>query len=650
LETGWEHYFLGRTDNQIKIRGYRIELSEIEKVILQYKGIESAVCWFHEQENAIYLFVTAKDKIHSQNIRTFLAERIPAYAIPHHINQIDQFVYNINGKLDVIKILSQLTVQTNTDAIFEENNRLFADIFKNELHLDHINGDDNFFALGGDSLKAIFITSKLLKLGYQINIEDLFNKPSMQDIFQSIRAIHTHNDEVVIGVIPLTPPQKRFFNQHLTDSHFYNQGVLLYKHDSFDVVLLKQVLKILIDTHDILRCVFEKDGKGDFVPIIHEKGNVTPNLTEIYVDNCDLLQQIILLKNQEVQKTFSLSSLLFAFILYKTAKGDHLYIAIHHLLVDFVSWNILLEDLSYSYKKLEKTHELPILSKSSSYKAWGEHLITLATSSNIINTLDYWTYIAEEGKNCYQLQPSRVLNSNSVDQQTVVFDKETTSSILHLATARSIDMHALLLAAVGIALKRICDCEKFFFELDFNGRNVLDNSIQLSRTVGWFNNLFPFILSTTKEDCLVSAEQIKKEMEKIPNNGISYSILKYISDKSTPPIQTCQPKMFFNYLGEVYSRNNEYVFEMSAYDSGPSKSSFSKIEYNVDIIGRIEQNCLSVIWNFDTNMFSKSFINSTIAHFKSIITSLPQNKKSDKEFVHVTDQEYQDIIAMVNDI
>lgn len=248
-----------------------------------------------------------------------------------------------------------------------------------------------FFALGGDSIKAIQIISKLKQLGFVLTVQDVMQFTAIQELALHVKLAKQEIDQnAVEGTIPLTPIQKYFFEVTSQHKNHFNQSILLKSSKSLSEEGLKQIFQKLTVQHDVLRAVFKEEGnewiqeiKNDgFEFQLHVHSNVTASEFETI---CDAYQSSFDLEKGP----------LFKAVLFKREDTDYLLLLSHHLVIDGVSWRIILEDLMTLYGQYEAGAALELPLKTHSLKYWQEKQLEYANSMTMMEEEVYWSSINE---------------------------------------------------------------------------------------------------------------------------------------------------------------------------------------------------------------------------------------------------------------
>ncbi|MBW9155185.1 non-ribosomal peptide synthetase [Clostridium tagluense] len=623
--------YLGRIDDQVKIRGYRIELGEIENSLLKHKDIKEAVVIArNEKENYKYLcaYITSDKEINSKEIKEYLKEYLPEYMIPPYFTQLEKIPLTTNAKVN-----KRMLPEPNKDEMVaceyeESRNELeehLVKIWQDVLGIKKVGINDNFFELGGDSIKSIRIISKLKQVGYILEMKNIFEFPCIKDIVSTINVKENGieiNQDKVVGKAKLTPIQRYFFENNTKEMNHWNQSIMLYGKEGFDEKIIKKVFDKLIIHHDAFRFVYEE--KDD--EIIACNRDIDSNLYTL---------QTYELKNEsnyeaEIEKlsTIIQSSInlkegpLVRLGLFKTRNGDHLLIVMHHLVVDGVSWRILLEDFALGYSLSLKNQKINLPKKTNSFLEWSRHLEKYSNADTILKEKEFWNKIEStkikslQKDNIVKLEENIVKNCNNV---VISLSEEETNNLLRkVNTAYNTEINDILLSALAMSMYQWTGQEKTLISLEGHGREAVGEKIDISRTIGWFTTRYPVVLDVKKSSDLGYVIKSTKEiLRKIPNKGIGYGILRYITRCMD---NTLNPEINFNYLGSFDQDIKTEIFEISNISNGESVSKYSNNLFAIKVNGMIIDGCMniSIIYN------EKEYHETTI---KSLATKLKSNLK-----------------------
>ncbi|MGH3990678.1 MAG: condensation domain-containing protein, partial [Pseudonocardiaceae bacterium] len=351
--------FVGRADEQVKIRGFRIELGEIESVLQRHPEVTDAVVVVrqeisgHQRLVAYLVQASATDPPSTPDLRDFLGQELPDYMVPSAFVVVDALPLSPNGKVDRQSLPDPgLTLEVEAQYVAPSSpaETELAEIWADVLGLDRVGARDNFFELGGDSILSIQVVSRARKAGLRFTTKDLFLHQTVASLASVVTAteIGDAEREPVVGPVPLTPIEHWFFQTHTVNPHHFNQSFLVELTDELDERGLERALEALLVHHDALRMRFERvDG--------HWHQHNAPVQPVEVLQRCDLSdvdageQPAVMEKIAgEVHAGFDLTRPpLLKAVLFDLGAGRRpcLFLAAHHLVVDGVSWRILLDDL-----------------------------------------------------------------------------------------------------------------------------------------------------------------------------------------------------------------------------------------------------------------------------------------------------------------
>jgi aryl carrier-like protein len=347
--------FFGRKDYQVKIRGFRIELGEIENRLLNHPEIKEAVVIDREDQVGnkflcAYVVPDSSNLPEFVKIKEFLSEGLPDYMLPLHYIPLDKIPLTPNGKVDRKHLPEpELIDPGNSAAYIVPGNiieKKLVETWQEVLGQAPVSINDNFFEIGGDSIKTIQIISRMRKAGYKLEMRDIFQNPQISALAPIVKKIERKADQSVItGTVPLTPIQKDFFENQLTDKHHYNQAVMLMLEEGFDQEAVKTIFTKIQEHHDALRMTY-KEEKGKIIQTNH--GLEYPLSLNVYdLRNQEYPGTILEQKANELQSSINLETgPLMKLGLFHLQDGHRLLIAIHHLVIDGISWRILFEDMA----------------------------------------------------------------------------------------------------------------------------------------------------------------------------------------------------------------------------------------------------------------------------------------------------------------
>lgn len=637
--------FLGRIDDQVKIRGYRIEPGEIESILKKHTGIKDAVVIVRKNNNSKYLcsYLITKDLKPIDKLGEYLASSLPDYSIPEHYIYLESFPLNQNGKVDK-KQLPEPDINENRIEYKKpenENQKILVKIWQEVLKINKVGIKDNFYYIGGDSIKAIQISSKLYSQNYKINTSDILKYPTIEKLSNYIEPVKTlSSQELIEGDINLTPIQKMFFNFNSKDLNHFNQFVIINTENEIDANILEKVMIKISCHHDALRIRFKKGKQINLGENTENFKIIKKTVSETGDLNLDnfirYMQTLIDIKNGPL-------IILGITCMEKTYK---LIISIHHLIIDGISWRILLEDIFNLYKSIEKNNDILLPKKTTSLMEWSNFLYNYSSSDKLINEFQYWKNILNSA-NINLIRKNK--NTNKLDIQKLSFSlskNDTKYLVSGIHKSFNTKINDILLTSLCYTVFNALNVDKILINLEGHGREQLDNNINISRTIGWFTTTFPVLLSIENgKGYSYNIKKIKEELRKIPNNGVGYGILKYLTSEKLidKTIFNLIPEISFNFLGSM--DNTGFDIESISL----SKKTEELFFYPININSIINNNFFTLYIEYDNNFIKTDKIKDFIKTYNNVLLDIIKHCKTIKT-INKTPTDYGDNELTINEL
>jgi amino acid adenylation domain-containing protein/non-ribosomal peptide synthase protein (TIGR01720 family) len=638
--------FLGRLDHQVKVRGFRVELGEIEATLERHPAIAQVVVMMrvdtsdtsdHAQLVA-YWVPTAEDDatLEPEQLRQFLAAQLPAYLIPAHFVRLLYLPLTPNGKLDRAALpapdLQPITTESTTQpqTVMEQQ---LVEIWQTVLGRSPIGTQDNFFALGGDSILAIQAIAQANQIGIRLTPRQMFQAQTIAQLttLADTTPAIVAEQGMITGNVPLTPIQQWFFEQPLQNPHHWNQSVLLTVRTPLQPTLLRLALHALLQHHDALRSQFHQTAEGwqqtqfaprDTVPLIHS------DLSQL--GDTEAAKTISAIAN-ELQASLNLATGELMRVAYfdrgNPAGGDRLLIVVHHLVIDGVSWRILLEGLQQAYTQLSQQQPLHLPAKTTAFKTWAEQLDQMFP--DLQPAIAYWT--ADHWQTIPPFPIDHPQGSNRIADMDCVSiclsDAETQALLQEAPAAYRTQILDLLLTALALTLQPWTGDRALVVELEGHGRTENAGTIDLSRTIGWFTSLFPVWLDLAAITDFASAiKSIKEQLRQVPDQGMTYGILRYGTDpalqaklRSLPPAA-----VRFNYLGQVDNVFSD-GFSPAPEFGGYARSLQDQRDIPLEINSLVLHNQLRLDWLYSRSHYNQGTIQALADTYLDTVRSLIQH-------------------------
>ena len=538
---------VGRRDSQVKIRGNRIELSEVELVIREIDYIDDVTVQTikHGTNNELVAYVVSsndmEENILSDSIRDYVSKNKPDFMIPSYIVKLDEIPLNVNGKVDK-RALPEIDfggLHVDYVAATNDSEQFIIDAFESVFDMENIGLFDDFVRLGGDSISAIRVITLLQKNGVSCTARDILNYKTPYLIAQNLKEFEEDvSYDAVEGEIDLLPIQSYFFEQN--NKNEFSQQFILKSKVKINADDLQKAVDELANIHDMLRVVYKFDDDGNPIQ------EVRPLNTRV----CEVNEHTITDLNKEFNQIFinsvrslDLHNKLIDINIINYHGDDYILFVIHHMIIDGVSWNILLVDLTYIYYRLIKGKEIDLL-RPYPYGDWVEDVKKLAYD------------ISDEEKE-HWIEVNALLDDSDIKGKTnlYAFNVENNYDSHNLLMLSEEEYWAL---AIARAYKKTYGRD-IIFNRESHGRD--DTISNLNRTIGWFTSQYPVPIEVSEDDDYISLVRdtynLKTAFKDINNLGLNYESLIY----TTGDLEFKHCPVTFNFL------SNEFVFENQLFKS-----------------------------------------------------------------------------------
>ncbi|MBN2862730.1 MAG: amino acid adenylation domain-containing protein [Bacteroidales bacterium] len=620
--------FLGRIDFQVKIRGYRIELGEIENRLLSHESVNEVVVLAKEDENQnkfLCAYIVTEEELTVKQLRDYLSTYLPEYMVPAHFVSLDSIPLNRNGKIDRKALPDVLRNIDSGVEYLEPSNEVeehLVNFLKEILGVEKISTLDNFFALGGDSIKALQLANLLMGRGLKLEIQDLFQNPIIKDLSSFVVPLSRIAFQgVVEGALGMIPIQKWFFSKKLAVPGHFNQALMLYNPKGFDEVGVKKIFEAITTHHDALRMVFPNEN-GDILPF--NRGLEAP-LFSLEIKDFRGMSDTDLLIREEANNLHGRINLetgpLVNLCLFRTDRGDHLLVVIHHLVIDGFSWRILMEDINSAYHQISRGEEIILPPKTDAYGLWAEKLSSGPDLKEFRRDIEYWSRYkgleidpipVDIQKQTYYAKDSQTLNFELAEDETERLLKDSHK-------AYNTNVQDLLLTALGLSIKEWTGRDHVIIAMEGHGRENLFQDIDISRTVGWFTSLYPFVIDLSASENLPALiKTIKENFRNIPNKGMGYGVLKYSQANVDGSLvnEDLEPEICFNYLGQFDTDVDDSIIEISNLSSGEPIGPENQRFYALDFSAMIAEQKLQVSVTFNGESYLKENMQNLLNQMK----------------------------------
>ncbi|KAJ1659188.1 Nonribosomal peptide synthetase [Dispira simplex] len=557
--------FLGRMDDQVKLRGFRVELSEIRGALLKQPGVRDAFVMVVDKKLLVgFIISEAGISICESVLREVLGEHLPHYMVPHHVVVIqDQpgFPRTLNGKVDQQCLLKRLdqhlanqqeVVRKSKCSITDlsEKHQLLCEVLANVLGLDKvcIGLEQSFVQLGGDSISAIQVSSKCRQSGWSLGVSAIMKNQPIQMTADAMTPTKTQSviERPMVGYgvpFPLTPVQRWFFGLPMKNHHRLSMSLLAELTQPISVDVLSHALRRLVDHHDMLRGSFSRDDDhGSWSQRAMPAGTASyyPEVQVLTCPDVASLNTVMV----SVQCGMNITHGPFvgaALVTIDDTSVSCLYLTVHHVVIDLVSWSILMEDL----------HQLirdPLASLEDvgySFMDW-----TVGVAERVVSQ----DPADDDKENQHSdwflpvVDPDLRLSLNTeanAHYRTLTIPHSVASVLLHPETypmGQNVQPIELLLTALGQALATVATHPTVTIYNESHGRHPWSDDIDVSRTIGWFTTVTAVRVNSVEVQSTNDwVRQVKHTLRSAP------SFAPVLTPVGNPP------EVVFNFVGNTTS-------------------------------------------------------------------------------------------------
>ena len=383
--------YLGRIDQQVKIRGYRIEPGEIEQRLLVCPQVSEAAVIARTDaagERFLCAYVASSESVTIEMLREHLLSALPAYMVPSRLVFMERLPLTAHGKIDRKSLPGPPAAQAidEADEPVDERHKLFLQIVRGVLGTDGIGWLDNFFHAGGDSIKAIQIAAKLHEKGMAFQAQQLLERPVLREAASALRQVAAKSEYVQSGAVKPTPIAEWFWSKGLAEPRHFNQSAVLRIIKDTEPSALEQALEELLLGWDVFTLAVHPDNpvlyyrSGDRMPFQLE----TIDLTELEAEQIKLSLEMWA-DGWKSSIDWNNCPLFKAAFIRLPGGENRLLLTAHHLIVDGVSWRLIIDRLS---ARLQGHADM--LQSSTAFGEYAEQLHTQPAKDRAMRELSYW--------------------------------------------------------------------------------------------------------------------------------------------------------------------------------------------------------------------------------------------------------------------
>ncbi|WP_378732882.1 amino acid adenylation domain-containing protein [Nocardia brasiliensis] len=561
--------YQGRSDFQVKVRGFRIELGEIDAALQRHPDVDFAITLGVETGSgatALVSYVLPKPgaEVHPEALKAAAGETLPAYMVPAVVTVLDSIPLTPLGKVDrkalpAPDFAARAVVGRAPSTPREE---ALAALFAEVLGLATVGVDESFFALGGDSIVSIQLVSRAKAAGIGISARDVFERKTVA----ALAAVATEVPARVVhelpgggvGAVELTPIVHAMLEQGDSWQRF-GQAVLVGLPAGFDRGRLVAAVQVLVDHHDLLRSSLRHAPDG-WEWVVAERGSVDASaLVDVVAAGPDSDETRERALRRAADLLDPAAGVVARFVLIERNEAEPvLWLVLHHLVVDGVSWRILLPDLATA--AMGGT----LAPVGTSFRRWAHGQAEQVPGR--VPELPLWQRILatpDPALGADTLDPAVDVVATMAHRRTVIAP-DIANTVLTTAPDRfHCSADDVLLAALTMAVGRWRDRTAALFTLEGHGRTeAILPGADVARTVGWFTSVYPVAVDLTGIDLAdafaggvaagTAIKTTKEQLRTVPDKGIGFGMLRYLDTETAAALADAPtPQISFNYLGRA---------------------------------------------------------------------------------------------------
>ncbi|WP_281277899.1 non-ribosomal peptide synthetase [Paenibacillus xylaniclasticus] len=610
--------YMGRIDAQVKIRGYRIEPGEIESVLLQLKQIREAAVVAVEDDNgdkALCAYIVCDGEPTISELQTHLGKLLPSYMIPAFFVQLERMPLTVNGKLDRDALPKPEEEALRGSAYIEPHTEMeakLAAIWQEVLGIERVGVTDDFFALGGHSLKAMTIIARIHReLQVEISLKSLLEALTIRNVANSLASIKQSN-YLVIEPAPyqetyrLSSAQRRLFILQQTKDMgtSYNMPMAFWIEAELDIDRFSKAVNQLIQRHESLRTSFEwRNGEP-----VQRIWPIAANPVEFVEGDESLAREMV----TRVQKFDLGCAPLMRITVMKVDKQKYvLFLDMHHIISDGVSLTILSEDLLSLYHGIE----LPKLQIQ--YKDYAEWEQAWVKTEEFRKQQEYWRAVLGQGmpRLAMPLDMKRT-KERSFQGRTLnlLVNEAETKGLWDWSRRHNVTMNSLLIALYAVLLHKYTEQETVVIGSTVAGRN----QAEVERIIGAFINFLPLRIRVDASHTLESfvLETARELMEAYANCNYPFDEMINDAGKNDPARNPLYDTMLI-FHSELIEETKAPTDELK-FTPYPVTNDISQLDFKLDIVAGA-QGELQLALQYNIELFQESSMAGLLDRFHEML-------------------------------
>ncbi|WP_326590243.1 non-ribosomal peptide synthetase [Streptomyces brevispora] len=571
--------YVGRADDQVKIRGFRIEPAEIEAVLAGHPGVAQIAVVVREDrpgdKQLVGYVVGAPDQL-----REYATTRLPSYMVPSAFVTLDALPLTVNGKLDRKALPAPQAATTALTGVVSlpgtAAEELLCEVFAGVLGLESVGVEDGFFDLGGDSIASIQLVSRARRVGLVLTARDVFERRTVRELAAVARAAghEVATGREGVGAVPVTPIME-WFRAGGGPVREFNQSYVVPVPAGLTLGDLRAAFSVVVDHHDVLRMRLAR-GDGDRwsleVPAAGavEAAGWVRRVEVAHLDE-EAAAAVLVREAGAARAGLDPERGVMAQLVWLDAgdaRDGQLLLVIHHLVVDGVSWRVLLPDLAAAHRAVVAGQPVALEPVGTSFRGWATALTEAAAQERWTDQLAYWEEVLAAGAGSFgarPLDPARDTVATAESFSLTLPVGETEKLLTAVPAAFRAGVNDVLLTGLALAMRQWAPAYAaggVLLDVEGHGRyeDVLGAGHDLSRTVGWFTSMYPVRVdpgalgwaevTAAGPEVGGALKQVKEQLRSVPDQGLGFGLLRHLNPDTAQVLAgAASPLVGFNYLG-----------------------------------------------------------------------------------------------------
>ncbi|GHE74468.1 amino acid adenylation domain-containing protein [Streptomyces vinaceus] len=651
--------FAGRADAQVKVRGFRIELGEVESALASFDGTAQAVVVVREDRPGdkrlvAYVVPVAGTALDTAAIRSHVAATLPDYMVPSAFVPLEALPLTLTGKLNRAALPAPDYAGGGGRGPRNEREQLLCTLFAELLGVPVVTIDDNFFAMGGDSIVSIQLVSRARQAGLVLTPRDVFQYQTVAGL--ALVAAPDDDRRAApdrgTGSVPMTPIMG-WLRELGGPIDGFNQAVLLRVPSRLTQDSLVTAVQAVLDRHDVLRARLDRSGADGWTLDVPPAGTTDAahcvRRVDVSAHEASALEHVLAEHAEAARRELAPDDGVMLRAVWFDAGGDRpgrLLLMLHHLVVDGVSWRILAPDLMSGWLGSAAGSEIALAPVPTSFRSWACRLAERAGTEAVEAEFPVWermTSAPDAAIADRPLDPARDTKATA-RHHTVVFPAELTEPLLSTVPA-AVDARVDEVLLTGFALA-LAEWRRrrgngggspVLLSLEGHGRDETGES-ELSGTVGWFTAAHPLRLDPGvrwheirdgSPAAGTALNRVREQIRALPAKGTGYGLLRYLNPRTAAVLgRARRPQIAFNYLGRVrtdpagpadWGAAPEAV-RISPTD--PEMPFSHSLELNAVAHDRLGGTELSLAWSWPAGLFEEQEIRSLTGLWSEALEAL----------------------------